>query len=348
MKSWKTVLAGVVLASWVCFAGLAFGQSASLLPNGQQVFLDSNGAPLAGGLVYMYVPNTTTPKATWQDSGESTPNSNPVVLNAAGRALIYGSGQYRQILTDSDGNTIWDQLTAASGVSSVGLEAPSQFGVAGSPVVSGGTLVLTWNDVTPNLVLAGPASGIPAAPTFRALTTADIPAVALGIPPGTMFDFAGTAPPSGYLLCDGSAVSRTTYSALFTAIGTTWGAGNGTTTFNLPNMQRRTAVGSGGSGTATLGNAVGNTGGEENHTLTIAEMPAHSHPVTDPGHTHTLTGVIQVGSGDDQVGGNTFDATFNGGSVDPAFTGISIQNTGGGGTHNVIQPSAVVLKMIKS
>lgn len=86
--------------------------AASLLPNGEQTFLDDNGDPLAGGSVYFYIPTTSTPKNTWQDSGQVTLNTNPVVLDSAGRAIIYGSGSYRQVVKDSLGNTIWDQLTA--------------------------------------------------------------------------------------------------------------------------------------------------------------------------------------------------------------------------------------------
>lgn len=106
---------------WVGLMGaivpvLALAQTAVLLPNGQQQFVDANGAPFAGGLVYMYVPGTTTTKVTWQDPNQVTPNSNPVVLNSAGRAVIYGSGQYRQVLVDVNGVTIWDQLTGSTAV----------------------------------------------------------------------------------------------------------------------------------------------------------------------------------------------------------------------------------------
>lgn len=111
MRSWKKwLVCGMLLTGAVP----AFGQSASLLPNGKQVFLDSNGVPLAGGNVYFYIPSTTTPKTTWSDPGESTPNANPVVLDSAGRGIIYGSGQYRELVRDQYGNTIWDQLTFGS------------------------------------------------------------------------------------------------------------------------------------------------------------------------------------------------------------------------------------------
>lgn len=83
-----------------------------LLPIGKQQFLDANGNPYAGGLVYFYIPSTTTPKNTYSDSGLTVPNTNPVVLDSAGRASIYGSGDYRQILKDADGATIWDQVVS--------------------------------------------------------------------------------------------------------------------------------------------------------------------------------------------------------------------------------------------
>lgn len=86
---------------------------AYLLPNGKQQFLDANGDPLANGTVTFYIPNTTTPKDTWQDPDQATLNTNPVVLDAGGYAVIYGFGSYRQILKDEDGNLIWDQLTSS-------------------------------------------------------------------------------------------------------------------------------------------------------------------------------------------------------------------------------------------
>ena len=84
---------------------------ASLLPNGKQQFFDAAGNPLAGGSVAFYTPGTLTPKATWQDAAQTILNTNPVILDAAGEAIIYGIGAYRQIVTDSLANTIWDQIT---------------------------------------------------------------------------------------------------------------------------------------------------------------------------------------------------------------------------------------------
>jgi len=83
---------------------------ASYVPNGRQQFLDANGVPLALGSVGMYVVGTLTPANTWQDSGKTTLNANPIPLDAGGFAMIYGSGQYRQIVKDAAGNVIWDRV----------------------------------------------------------------------------------------------------------------------------------------------------------------------------------------------------------------------------------------------
>ena len=107
---------------------------ASLLPNGKQTFYDSNGVPLVGGSVYFYIPSTSTPKNTWQDSGELVLNSTPVILDSLGSAVIYGSGVYRQLVKDSLGNTIWDQLTTGSPTSGTYLNVITQFGAIGDGV----------------------------------------------------------------------------------------------------------------------------------------------------------------------------------------------------------------------
>lgn len=92
--------------------------TATILPNGRKQFINALGAPLAGGQVYYYVPGTTTLQTTWEDSGQVTQNTNPVVLDAAGSALIFGAGVYREYLTDSLGNLISDSLTTGIPISS--------------------------------------------------------------------------------------------------------------------------------------------------------------------------------------------------------------------------------------
>ena len=124
---------------------------------------------------------------------------------------------------------------------------------------------------------------------------------------------ATLVPPSGWLSCNGAAVSRTTYAALYTAIGDTYGAGDGSTTFNVPDMQGRTAIGV-GSGAGLTSRALGDTGGAEEHTLTEDEMPSHKHQVK------TISGGGQgsgpaTGTGLTVISGNWF--TENTGSDEP-------------------------------
>jgi hypothetical protein len=82
---------------------------AALLPNPVPQFCDADGNPFAGGSIATYVPGTSTPKATWLDPLQAALNTNPIILDAAGRCVMYGDGEYRLILRDAVGNEIWDQ-----------------------------------------------------------------------------------------------------------------------------------------------------------------------------------------------------------------------------------------------
>jgi microcystin-dependent protein len=105
---------------------------------------------------------------------------------------------------------------------------------------------------------------------------------------GFIFASASPTPPVGYLLCDGSAVSRTVFPTLFAAISTTYGPGDGATTFNIPNLSGSVPVGTGVAPGGITNRAMGTSGGEETHLLTVAEMPSHTHTVIDNGHTHQV------------------------------------------------------------
>ena len=85
-----------------------------LLPIPEQQFIDQNGRPYAGGTVATYVPSTSTPKTTWADNGGSAVNPNPLTLDAAGRATIFGDGDYRLILQDALGNLVYDKWTSST------------------------------------------------------------------------------------------------------------------------------------------------------------------------------------------------------------------------------------------
>ena len=121
----RAVLALGLLTILLVLGDPACAQTQAQLPPGMQQFSDGNGAPYSGGNVYFYVPGTTTPKSTYLDPNGITPNTNPVILDANGRAIIWGSGLYREVLQDALGNTIWDQLI---------------YGVGGSNGSAGGAL----------------------------------------------------------------------------------------------------------------------------------------------------------------------------------------------------------------
>lgn len=111
---------------------------ATILPLAETQFTDALGAPLAGGSVYFYMPNTTTLKDTYQDANQTIANSNPVILDSAGRAIIFGSGAYRQVVYDALGNLIWDQNTSESVVGQASFGGTST-GSANAQIVSAGT-----------------------------------------------------------------------------------------------------------------------------------------------------------------------------------------------------------------
>src|SRR4051812_35118730 len=106
----QNILSFLLLAAVYLMAALP-SSAATLLPNGKQVFLNSSGTPLASGKAHFYIPGTTTPKNTYQDSAGSVFNTNPVIFDSAGRAVIYGTGCYRQIVTNSADVVQWDQTT---------------------------------------------------------------------------------------------------------------------------------------------------------------------------------------------------------------------------------------------
>lgn len=193
--------------------------------------------------------------------------------------------------------------------------------IGGTPSGTAGVLFGT------GVALSGMASGVAAAVSTGA------------VPAGTVMPFSGTTLPFGYLYPFGQLVSRITYAALFAAIGTTYGAGDGSTTFQLPDTRGRViaaadnlggtpanVLGSGQTGGITGAAVPGATGGEQSHTQTTAEMPVHHHAAGNGGGS--------AGSG----GGSGFSF------ANPA--GIS-GDTGGGTAMNNTQPTIVMNAIIK-
>jgi len=188
-----------------------------------------------------------------------------------------------------------------------------------------------------------------------AVTTAKIPdaaitaaklAVGAAFVAGMVMPYAGSSAPSGWLLAYGQDVSRTTYSDLFSAIGTTYGSGDGSTTFTLPDLRGRTVAGQddmGGTSADRLtdqtgglnGDTLGATGGSETHTLTEAELAAHSHSLGTNGR-------VQVG--------NDNGVAYSGKWVSGSGSTItySTEDTGSDTAHNNVQPTIILNYIIKT
>tara|TARA_R110002020_G_scaffold373030_1_gene584468 strand:- start:296 stop:1519 length:1224 start_codon:yes stop_codon:yes gene_type:complete len=173
----------------------------------------------------------------------------------------------------------------------------------------------------------------------------------LPLPAGSLMPYAGSSAPTGYLLCYGQAVSRSTYAALFTAISTTYGSGDGSSTFNLPDLRGRVVAGQddmGGSsanrltsqsGDASInGDTLGAAGGKENHTLAITEMAEHSHlpPTTALQNGADVDGLSGAGTGVN----SSRDA---GPMVNEDGSSVT-----GGSSHNNVQPTIILNYIIKT
>lgn len=144
---------------------------------------------------------------------------------------------------------------------------------------------------------------------------------------GEIKAYAGSTVPNGWLICDGSAISRTDYPLLFNAIGTLWGVGDGSTTFNLPNLKGKVPVGYDSSQTEF--DTVGESGGAKTVTLNVNQIPSHAHAISN----WTQLKVYATGTG-------KYAAGYQSG----ASTGTTA--AGGGQAHNNLQPYAVVKYII--
>jgi microcystin-dependent protein len=171
---------------------------------------------------------------------------------------------------------------------------------------------------------------------------------ALGTPVGVVESYAGSTAPTGWLLCAGQVVNRVTYAALFAVIGTTYGAGDGSTTFGLPDLRGRTIAGKddmGGTAASRLtntgvgnpgvnGTTLGATGGVDRHTLSSAQMPAHSHPT-----------YAQSNGAITNSGGTTY--VTSSGNSNTTLTTVT-QITGSTEAHPNVQPTIVLNYIIKT
>jgi len=188
----------------------------------------------------------------------------------------------------------------------------------------------------------------------------DAATVSQGMPIAAIIDYAGGTAPSGWMFCYGQALSRTAYAALFAAIGTQYGAGDGSTTFNLPDIRGRVTAGRDTMGGTTAnrltayvnGTLLGATGGAQSHVLTQLEMPIHQHAgVTNAAgeHTHPIgvanaerPGLTGIRSGDSGPVG--YLPSQPAGFHQHSFT---TDTRGGDNGHNNVQPTIILNKIIK-
>jgi microcystin-dependent protein len=268
-------------------------------------------------------------------------------------------------------NTIHTQSASLSGALTVGTTATvgGAIVVTGTGSVSGnlstaGNLSSTSartsvNTSTGALVLSGGAGiagnlhvgGTIVTPTMPAGTSNTAVATTAfvqtnSLPIGGLMMWPTASAPAGYLLCNGTAVSRTTYAALFAVIGTTFGVGDDSTTFNLPNYNNRVPVGAGGL------YAVGASGGSKDATVV---SHTHTASVTDPGHVHQMTRVLTDANTDgtfDAVSqfATSDDANYTNRNTESATTGVSVTvaSSGSSGTDANMQPYLAIYYIIKT
>ncbi len=289
----KTFLLSLTIISQIHFT---YAQTASILPPAKTTFFDNNGNPLSSGKVYSYIPNTTTPKTTWKDAAETIPNLNPITLDAAGRALLLGSGSYRQQVYDQNNNLIWDQVTSSSGSGGgstatgdgdlvgtikpwAGLTAPNQYAFTYGQTLNRSSFPALFNAIT----------------STQAVFCTSGSAIITGLSDTTNFWIGMSVElscvPAGFT----TIISKTSNSVTLAVNANTsvninavffpWGNGNHSTTFNLPDLRGVTLAGNcsmGGVACSSVGSqyfgsqgpsSIGALGGQQSSTLLLANVP---------------------------------------------------------------------------
>lgn len=299
--------------------GSQFAQQATPVPAGgiQDVGYLWSSTPHLGLIFGTGVPDKVMAQGTWYQRVDATALIPPLYYNVDGTA------------------TGWVPFTSGGAVS-VGVTppatpAPGTLWFYTDAVNGGGTLYIYYND-------GNSSQWVPASPAPIGTT----------IPPGSMMDYAGATLPTGWLFANGALVSRTIYAALFAAIGTTYGAGDGSSTFALPDLCGRVAAGPDNMGNITAkgrltsttmtpnGTTVGATGGTEQVTLTVAQLAPHGHISAGLVGNNLTNGTNRaVGTADGTVSGYFQDIQPNG-------------TTGGGAAHPNVQPTLLMNKIIKT
>jgi hypothetical protein len=288
---------------------------AVLTPAPKTAFVDAAGEPLVGGQLYTYIAGTTTLQATYTDSTATTANTNPIILDSRGEANVWlGGAIYKFVLRDADGALIWtvDNISAPT--------------AAVSPVLSG-NVTIDSNTSSPALKITQTGTG----PALKVQDSSDPDATPF-IVDATGQVGIGTATPSSALEIASPGVftgawaylpSGTAMLFVQTSAPTGW-----TKSTTHDNKALRVV-----SGSASSGGTTGFTSVFTSRTITTANMPSHTHGVTDPGHSHTTTYSYVSNSPatpyDCNVSSGTQQNIFKNGT-NSSTTGISIQNAGSG------------------
>lgn len=379
----------LVFACLLTQLNFALAQSAALLPPAVSQFLDGNGHPLSGGSVNTYFAGTSIPKTTWQDPNQVTVNTNPIILNSSGEAVIYGNGTYTEQVNDQYDNQIWSGLTTPPNTSSstivgdgdvvgtikpfAGIVPPNQYVFAYGQTLSRITYATLFSAITINTNVNCTASS----PILSGI--GDTTQIPIGAPIENACLSGATVISKTSNTVTASSNSSTTQSAISTTFFP-FGNGDGSTTFNLPDLRGYAVAGRDNMGNiaasrltttyfgANNPDAQGATGGNQSGTIAQANLPnvnftnsgisisaiamaASTSTAAAPGNTVTWgngSGISGSGVSNNSIYGTTANTALEAAAISSSVTAQGSAASGGSGTAiSLVQPTITLNYIIK-